>query len=85
MQVAPYGFLEADGELDQEQVDTARAQTGMWTSEGCYPLLPYSSIVLEAVPEQQGPGGSTRAAAQTRQVLANSLFTTLLQPAQSIK
>ena len=76
MQAAPYDFLEADSELSQEQVDTARAQMGMWTSEGCYPLLPYSSIVLEAVPEQHGQGG--KAAAQTRQVTAHSLVTRFL-------
>jgi len=72
MQAAPYDFLEADDELSQDQVDTARAQMGMWTSEGCYPLLPYSSVVLEAVPEQQTQNGRARAASQTRQVQNHS-------------
>lgn len=66
MQAAPYDFLEADDELSQDQVDNARAQMGMWTSEGCYPLLPYSSVVLEAVPEQHTKNGRARAAPQTR-------------------
>ena len=73
MQAAPYDFLEADDELSQDQVDTARAQMGMWTSEGCYPLLPYSSVVLEAVPEQQTQNGRARAASQTRQVQNQSV------------
>ena len=67
MQAAPYDFLQVDEDLSQEQLDSARAQMGMWTSEGCYPLLPYSSIVLEAVPEQQSQKGKPPAAAQSRQ------------------
>lgn len=64
MQAAPYDFLEVDEALSQEQMDSARAQMSMWTSEGCYPLLPYSSIVLEAVPEQQLQTGRPSAAAK---------------------
>ena len=67
MQAAPYDFLQVDEDLSQGQLDSARAQMGMWTSEGCYPLLPYSSIVLEAVPEQQSQKGKPPAAAQSRQ------------------
>ena len=67
VQAAPYDFLQVDEDLSQEQLDSARAQMGMWTSEGCYPLLPYSSIVLEAVPEQQSQKGKPPAAAQSRQ------------------
>lgn len=74
MQAAPYDFLEADDDLSQDQVDTARAQMGMWTSEGCYPLLPYSSVVLEAVPEQQSQTGRARAASQARQVQNHSML-----------
>jgi len=73
MQAAPYDFLEADHDLSPDQVDTARAQMSMWTSEGCYPLLPYSSVVLEAVPEQQSQTGRARAASQTRQVQNHSV------------
>lgn len=69
IQAAPYDFLQVDEDLSQEQLDSARAQMGMWTSEGCYPLLPYSSIVLEAVPEQQSQRGKPPAAAQSRQAL----------------
>ncbi len=68
MQAAPYDFLEADEELSQQQVNSARVQMGMWTSESCYPLLPYSSIVLEAVPEQQSQNGTGRSTSQARQV-----------------
>lgn len=67
VQAAPYDFLHVDDGLSQEQLDSARAQMGTWTSEGCYPLLPYSSIVLEAVPEQQSQNGRPAAAAQSRQ------------------
>lgn len=77
MQVAPYDFLLVDDDLSQEQLDSARAQMAMWTSEGCYPLLPYSSIVLEAVPEQQSQSGRPAAAAQSRQ--DHLLFTSLSQ------
>ncbi|KAL3147709.1 Iron-sulfur assembly protein 1 [Trebouxia sp. C0010 RCD-2024] len=63
---APYDFLHVDEDLSQEQLDSARAQMGMWTSEGCYPLLPYSSIVLEAMPEQHSNRGKPPAAAQSR-------------------
>ena len=69
MQAAPYDFLQVDDDLSQEQLDSARAQMSMWTAEGCYPLLPYSSIVLEAVPEQQSQKGRPAAAAQSRQAL----------------
>jgi hypothetical protein len=78
MQAAPYDFLEADNELTQDQVDTARAQMSMWTSEGCYPLLPYSSVVLEAVPELQTQNGRARAASQTRQVQNHSVIKTTM-------
>ena len=85
MQVAPYDFLHADDDLSQEQLDSARAQMGMWTSEGCYPLLPYSSIVLEAVPEQQSQNGRAAAAAQSRQerlLLTSLMQSSFLQPVE---
>ena len=67
MQAAPYDFLEADDQLSLEQLECARAQMGMWTCEGCYPLLPYSSILLEAVPQQQPSKGKSTAVPQTKQ------------------
>ena len=79
MQVAPYDFLHVDDDLSQEQLESARAQMGMWTSEGCYPLLPYSSIVLEAMPEQQSQYGRPAAVAQSRQ--EHLLLMSLIQPA----
>ena len=51
VQAAPYDFLRVDEELSQQELDCALAQTALWTAEGSYPLLPYSSIVLEAVAE----------------------------------
>ena len=74
MQAAPYDFLAVDDALTQDQLDSAKAQMGMWTSEGCYPLLPYSSIVLEAVPDQQSQNGRPRAAARTRQAPCSVLL-----------
>ena len=85
MQVAPYDFLHVDDDLSQEQLESARAQMGMWTSEGCYPLLPYSSIVLEAVPEQQSQSGRPAAAAKSRQehlLLPSLMQSNFLQPVQ---
>lgn len=55
MQAAPYDFMRADEELSQQDLDCALAQTDMWTAEGSYPLLPYSSIILEAVAETGAP------------------------------
>jgi len=37
--------------LSKEDVQRARAASCMWTADFKYPMLPYSSIVLEAVPE----------------------------------
>ena len=67
-QAAPYDFLQADDDLSQEQLDSARAQMSMWTSEGCYPLLPYSSVVLEAVPAEQSSKKKPLSAVNARQL-----------------
>ena len=60
VQAAPFDFLRPDEELSQQELDCALAQTALWTAEGSYPLLPYSSIVLEAVAEP--PANTTRKA-----------------------
>lgn len=85
MQAAPYDFLHVDEDLSQEQLDSARAQMGMWTSEGCYPLLPYSSIVLEAMPEQHSNRGKPPAAAQSRQALLLHMVTNVCRAVYPIK
>jgi len=37
--------------LSAADVQQARAASQMWTADFKYPMLPWSSIVLEAVPE----------------------------------
>ncbi|GAX79055.1 hypothetical protein CEUSTIGMA_g6495.t1 [Chlamydomonas eustigma] len=49
--VAPYDFLTQDKELSETEVIKARVAASMWTAENVYPVLPWSCIVLEAVPE----------------------------------
>ena len=51
MQAAPFDFLRADEDLSQQELECALSQTALWTAEGSYPLLPYSSIILEAIAE----------------------------------
>jgi isoamylase len=50
--VAPYDILIPDEELSAADVNEARAVSAMWTAEHAYPLLPWSCIVLESVPEE---------------------------------
>lgn len=53
---ASYSFLHthlpSSQVLSKEDVHRVRAENLMWTADFKYPLLPWSSIVLEAVPEQ---------------------------------
>lgn len=49
--LAPYDFLEPDEVLSVEEVGRARAAGLMWTADLSYPMLPWSAIILEAVPE----------------------------------
>lgn len=53
--MAPYDFLVADAALSEREVAAARAAAGMWTAEHAYPLLPWSCIVLESIPEEHQP------------------------------
>ncbi len=39
--------------LSEADITEARAAMSMWTAERTYPLLPWSCIVLEAVPEER--------------------------------
>lgn len=48
---APFDFLAADDRLSEDDVATARAALDMWTSEHAYPMLPWTCIVLESVPQ----------------------------------
>ena len=63
--VAPYDILVADERLPAVEVSASRAALGMWTQEHCYPMLPWSCIVLESVPEGAAAGmpGERRGAA----------------------
>ena len=44
-------LLPPSQELPASEVAEARAASSMWTAEHLYPLLPWSCIVLESVPE----------------------------------
>jgi isoamylase len=55
MQVAPFDVLVADERLPEEEVAAQRASMEMWKLEHCYPMLPYSSIVMESLPEDAKP------------------------------
>ena len=52
-QVAPYDVLIADEALPEEKLRTALGAAAMWTTSHCMPLLPYSCVVLESVPEAE--------------------------------
>lgn len=54
-QVAPFDVLVADERLPAEEVTAQRASMEMWKLGGLYPMLPYSSIVMESVPEAAKP------------------------------
>ncbi len=46
-------MLIADEALPAEQLRTALGAAAMWTTSHCMPLLPYSCVVLESVPEAE--------------------------------
>lgn len=50
-QVAPYDFLVADEVLSEGEVAAARRKAAMWLADGMYAMLPYSSLLLESVPD----------------------------------
>jgi hypothetical protein len=51
--MAPYDALIADEALSEEQLRTALGAAAMWTTSHAVPLLPYSCVVLESVPEAE--------------------------------
>lgn len=51
----PLDFLQADEALDKSAVAAAHSAMAMWTLEHCYPMLPYSAVVLESVAESEVP------------------------------
>lgn len=55
MQPPPLDFLQADEALDKSAVAAAHSAMAMWTLEHCYPMLPYSAVVLESVAESEVP------------------------------
>eukprot|EP00798_Chlamydomonas_sp_ICE-L_P030104 gene30104-35072_t len=48
---APYDFLVVDDELSEEDVESARMSQAMWTGSSQMPMMPWSVIVMESVPE----------------------------------
>lgn len=53
--MAPFDVLVADDRLPAEEVAAQRASMEMWKISGLYPMLPYSSVILESVPEGAKP------------------------------
>ncbi len=53
--MAPYDFLVPDQALSGEDVRAVRAKASMWLADGLYPMLPYSSLLLESVPDKHAP------------------------------
>lgn len=53
--MAPYDFLVADQALSEGEVLAARTKARMWLADGIYPMLPYSSLLLESVPDMEAP------------------------------
>ncbi|KAI8476733.1 MAG: isoamylase [Monoraphidium minutum] len=49
--VAPYDALIADEELGEAEVTEARLSAAMWGGGGFFPLLPWSCVVLDSVPD----------------------------------
>lgn len=44
-------MLRADESLSQEDLTTALGVSSMWTAAHAYPLLPYSCVIMESIPE----------------------------------
>ena len=63
LQIAPFDFLVPDEVLSEEEVATARQKVSMWLSDGMYAMLPYSSLLLESVPDLDTMPTSRRATA----------------------
>ena len=53
LQPAPLDVLKADESLAPEAAAAAHSAMSVWTLEHCYPMLPYSSVVLESVDEYE--------------------------------
>ena len=51
--MAPYDALIADEALPEERLRVALGAAAMWTAAHAVPLLPYSCVVLESVPEAE--------------------------------
>lgn len=46
-------MLRADEALSQEELTTALGVSSMWTAAHAYPLLPYSCVIMESIPESE--------------------------------
>lgn len=49
--MAPFDFLVPDEAISEEKVAAARRKANMWLADGMYAMLPYSSLLLESVPD----------------------------------
>ena len=47
--------MQADQALSADALAAAHSALSMWTLEHCFPMLPYSAIVMESVPEGDMP------------------------------
>lgn len=54
-QESPYDWLEDDGALTAAQLAHAHAAAAPWLDDGIYALLPYSAVLLTAVPAPAEP------------------------------
>ena len=50
-------MLRADESLSQEELTTALGVSSMWTAAHAYPLLPYSCVIMESIPESEAVMG----------------------------
>lgn len=55
VQPSPLDFMQADEALTPDALQAAHSAQSMWTLENCYPLLPYSAVVLESVERREIP------------------------------
>lgn len=47
--ITPFNCLIEDDHLSAEDINLVKTEKAPWLSEGTYPILPYSCVVLDAV------------------------------------
>eukprot|EP01026_Neomeris_dumetosa_P078831 TRINITY_DN855_c0_g1_i4.p1 TRINITY_DN855_c0_g1~~TRINITY_DN855_c0_g1_i4.p1 ORF type:complete len:273 (+),score=35.70 TRINITY_DN855_c0_g1_i4:90-908(+) len=48
---APFDFLQEDASLSKEEIQQVYYNVSMWTDNDSYPMLPWSAIMLESIPQ----------------------------------